>query len=262
MSEKCAEIAIRELTKTVLSLQSKVNSMEKVLSEQNLLIKKLISLNKETVQSKSNITEGTTILETTIRPMREAHIRAASAISANTRKRTVKPAPTTTGRAVTPSAVTPTPSAPSTPQLAVAESGSTNALAPNTDDDTACKNADDWIEVRHRRNRRSLENVVRGTAVPESSSLLAAERKSYLHLYYVKVGTTVDQVTAHLKTICNDDICSAEALKPRGDYASFKLTVPTKHVNMYMSPENWVEDVCIKPWRSGFRKHINKTPET
>lgn len=265
MADKSADSAIRELTKTVLSLQSKVISLEKIVGEQNQLIKKLINVNvnSDKVQSKKNITEaaGNNALETSTRPIRDAHIRAVSAISANTRKRTTKPAPTTTDREATSSIVTPTPSVPSMPQLTDIESHPT-VLSQIANDDATEPDVSDWIEVRHRRNRRSLENVIRGTAASESSTLLAAERKSYLHLYYVKVGTTVDQVTAHLKSICSEDYCSAEALKPRGDYASFKLTVPTKHITMYMSPENWTEDVHIKRWRSGFRKQTHKTPET
>lgn len=58
---------------------------------------------------------------------------------------------------------------------------------------------------------------------------------------------------AHLRNICPGDNCWAEALKSRGDYASFKLTVPTKHVDRYLASEHWAESVCVKPWRSGFR---------
>lgn len=99
-------------------------------------------------------------------------------------------------------------------------------------------------------------NVVRGTAVPGaiSTSIVAAERKSHLHLYYVQIGTTSEQVLAHLKGISPGDKCLAEELKSRGDYTSFKLTVPTKHIEKYLSPEHWAEGVHVKPWRDGFRK--------
>ncbi|CAH2096625.1 unnamed protein product [Euphydryas editha] len=117
-----------------------------------------------------------------------------------------------------------------------------------------------WTEVKNRRSRRA-SNVTRGTAEPGSTAcaLSAAERKSYLHLYYVQTGTTTEQVVAHLRKICDNDTCSAEALKSRGDYASFKLTVPAKNRDKYMKPEHWAEDVHIKPWRSGFRKPQQET---
>ena len=105
--------------------------------------------------------------------------------------------------------------------------------------------------------RRSI-NVTRGAAAPSVSTLLAAERKSYLHLYYVKPGTTVQQVVEHLQNIFPGANCNAESLKPRGDYASFKLSVPTKLVGKCLLPEHWPEDVHIKPWRSGFRKQAGK----
>lgn len=67
-----------------------------------------------------------------------------------------------------------------------------------------------WTEVR-KRPRRSLE-VTRGTAAPGATQLEASERQRHLHLYYVKLGTTVAQVRAYLSEICNEDVCSVESL--------------------------------------------------
>lgn len=254
MTDISTAVTLRELNNTVLSLQSKVVSLEKLIGEQNKLIKKLLSNKSELVQICEKEAEGnctqSTIQQPAPRPIREARIRAASAISVNARKLTARPATTTTDRAATSPTVTPTPKADRTSQLTTIAPTRTvpqvEALcAENTDSE--------WIEVKRRRNRRAIENVIRGTAPPASTSLLPAERKSYLHLYYVKVGTTVEQVITHLKNICAEDVCSVEVLKSRGDYASFKLSVPTKHCSKYLSPENWAVDVHIKPWHSGFR---------
>lgn len=114
-----------------------------------------------------------------------------------------------------------------------------------------------WTEARRKRTplqaRLSLPGVLRGTAAPGATLLSAAERKKYLHLYYVEEGTTVEQVSTHLKAICGADVCLVEALKSRGNYASFKLTVPAKLTVLVMNPENWAVDICVKPWRHNFR---------
>lgn len=116
----------------------------------------------------------------------------------------------------------------------------------------------EWTEVRRRRPKSiaRVTNVVRGTAVatPGQSHLEAAERRRYLHLYFVKIGTTAEKVQAHLRSICNGADCTIETLKPRGDYASFKLGVPICHVDNALSPANWAADICIKPWQQRFRR--------
>lgn len=116
---------------------------------------------------------------------------------------------------------------------------------------------DNWQEVSRKLARPSLPGLLRGTAAPGSTMLHAAERRRYLHLYYVLEGTTVEQVREHLNSICGNDKCTVEKLKSRGHYASFKLGVPLKQAENIMSSENWAEDICIKPWRQNFRAKDN-----
>ncbi|KAL4718650.1 hypothetical protein ACJJTC_012977 [Scirpophaga incertulas] len=119
-----------------------------------------------------------------------------------------------------------------------------------------------WEKVRRRRSRASVSGVLRGTAAPGSTLLQASERWSYLHLYYVQEGTTGEQVRNHLTSICGSDICTIEELKSRGRYASFKLGVPFKNVESVMSPNNWTENICIKPWRQNFRAKAKSAPSS
>lgn len=274
MSAKSVETSIRDLVNTVLGLQSKIVALEKIVLDQNDLIKKLISASEDCGTSVTkNIVEtveGRLTSQTSQRPMRDAHIRALSALATAARKakgvRNQSPArkhpETTDGNNVAATAeaarTSTSHSAPPTPTKLSTSAQEFVCAASMTHAQQVNKNSDnEWIEVKSRRSRRtSPSNVIRGTAIPGSSTcfLSAAERKSYLHLYYLQIGTTVEQVMGHLATICPGDDCSAESLKSRGDYASFKLTVPTKHVNKYLSPEYWAKDVCIKPWHSGFRK--------
>lgn len=108
----------------------------------------------------------------------------------------------------------------------------------------------EWIQAVKKGQRRSTRDagVTRGAAAPGTTGLEAAERRRYLHLYYVKVGTTEEQVREHLNTICGDASCVVMALKARGNYASFKLDVPSKQADTIMLPGNWAEDICIRSW--------------
>lgn len=116
------------------------------------------------------------------------------------------------------------------------------------------ENQAEWTVVeRTKRGRTSLPGVLRGTAAPGTTSLRASEPWRYLHLYYVQEGTTVEQVRAHLQSICGDSDCTVEELKSRGRYSSFKLGVPLKMADRVMLPTNWAEDICVKPWRQNFR---------
>lgn len=121
----------------------------------------------------------------------------------------------------------------------------------------------EWTEARRKRQRTSVltSSVLRGTAVPGVTGLQASERWKYLHLFYVRQGTQVDQVLVHLKSICNEAVCTVEALKSRGNYASFKIGTPSRLVEAILEPRNWTADICIKPWRQNFRQNFRKDKE-
>lgn len=123
---------------------------------------------------------------------------------------------------------------------------------------TASSNPDDegWTEVKR---PRKLLNIKRGTATPGTTQLEASERSLYIHAYYLKIGTTDDRVRAHLEVVCGEDVCTVETLKARGNYASFKLTVPSRYAEKVMDPGNWAKDIALKPWRQLFR---SKNPES
>lgn len=106
-----------------------------------------------------------------------------------------------------------------------------------------------WTVVKKKRSR-----VMCGSAAPGTSQLEASERVRHLHLYYVKVGTSVEQIRLHLNTVCNSsEVTSIESLKARGNYASFKLTVTWSSADKVMASEAWPQGVCIKPWSLPFR---------
>lgn len=260
MVAKSSESAIRELTKTVLVLQEKIISLEKLVIDQNTHIKNLLDTRKDSSNNKSdaNVGKPRIVMQ---RPVREARVRALSAINDTSRivkaGSKISPLTPTTDQATaarhlsasSSRTLAPTQSTPTSPKL----EAETNSVG---DDVGVNDNGTAWIEVKARRSRRSIVNATHGTAMPGATLLKAAERKSYLHLYYLKLGTTTEEVSEHLRTICSDDVCIVEELKARGNYASFKLSVLTKNVDKYLSAEHWPEDVCIKPWYSRFRKTL------
>lgn len=123
---------------------------------------------------------------------------------------------------------------------------------------TASSNPGDegWTEVKR---PRKLLSVKRGTATPGTTQLEASERSLYIHAYYLKIGTTANRVRAHLEVVCGEDVCAVETLKARGNYASFKLTVPSRYAEKVMDPNNWAKDIALKPWRQLFRSENPKS---
>lgn len=80
MVAKSSESAIRELTKTVLALQEKIISLEKLVVDQNTHIKNLLDTRKDSSNNKSdaNVGKPRIVMQ---RPVREARVRALSAIN-------------------------------------------------------------------------------------------------------------------------------------------------------------------------------------
>lgn len=114
-----------------------------------------------------------------------------------------------------------------------------------------------WTVVKNKKRR---SRVMCGSAAPGTSQLEASERVRHLHLYYVKAGTSVEQIRLHLNTVCNSsEVFSIESLKARGNYASFKLTVTWSSADKVMASETWPQGVCIKPWSQPFRGTQNRS---
>lgn len=129
----------------------------------------------------------------------------------------------------------------------------TSAERVQNQNDQSVHSQGEWIQVAKKRHNKSPKDVIRGSATSGLTQLEAAERVRYMHLYYVKVDTTEEQVLDHLKSIVNSEEYTVECLKARGNYSSFKLGVPSRLENCVMSSEHWPENICIKPWRQNFR---------
>lgn len=275
MSAENTDSALRELIKTVVALQDEVRSLKKLVLEQNDLITRM---GANTTKLVSTAIEGKQVPITAVssqpRPVRDAGARAKSVLLAinppKKARKLISPLSLATGAGgglatsrvdalatTSTSRTDTTPRVPTTPGTSQQD----DSVVITANEAERHDNASGWSEVRRRRSRGPISNATCGTAAPGATALQAADRKSYLHLYYVKIGTTSEQVSEHLATICPGDNFTVEALKSRGDYASFKLTVPAKNADKYLSPACWPTDVYIKPWRSGFRNPLQQEGE-
>lgn len=127
----------------------------------------------------------------------------------------------------------------------------------------ASEDSDGWSEVKRNRSRIAFRRATRGSAAAGSTQLEASVWLRHIHLFYVKLGTTEDQVKSHLKSITGSVDVKVESLKSRGSYASFKISVPSGLFDKTMTPENWPLNVCVKPWRQPFRpKKDMQMPQT
>lgn len=120
----------------------------------------------------------------------------------------------------------------------------TSAERVQDQNDQSVHSQGEWIQVAKKRHNKSPKDVIRGSATSGLTQLEAAERVRYMHLYYVKIGTTEEQVLDHLKSIVNSEEYTVESLKARGNYSSFKLGVPSRLENCVMSSEHWPENIC------------------
>lgn len=125
-------------------------------------------------------------------------------------------------------------------------------------DRDASDGSDGWTEVKRRRIRTALSRATRGSAVAGSTQIEASEWLRHIHLFYVKQGTTDDQVKSHLKSTTGSEEIKVECLRSRGPYASFKLSVPSRLFSKVMAPESWPLNVCVKPWSQTFRRRDEK----
>lgn len=115
-----------------------------------------------------------------------------------------------------------------------------------------------WTEVKRKCIRTSLSRTRRGYAGEGSTQLEVSKWLRRIRLFYVKQGTTDDQVKSHLKSITGSDAITVEILKSRGPRPSFKLIEPSTLLNLVMAPESWPLNVCVEPWSQPFRHRDEK----
>lgn len=161
MEVKSIHIAIENLTETVIGLRDKVTTLEKIIFDQNNLIKELISASEKCKPSRfnNNIEAGVGryVSTYTQQPIKSAHDRAKSAIGMPTREN--EESQQSSEHAESPRVLTTIRSASVLDQRECLDIttmthhqrdlGADVANEPNTHDET------EWINVRPRRSRRA-----------------------------------------------------------------------------------------------------------
>lgn len=102
----------------------------------------------------------------------------------------------------------------------------------------------EWIEVRAKKRNSRLSQMC--TAGPESTFLKAMEPRKRIHLWNME--SEAGDILRYLQILCPGVKCSIEELKARGDYKSYKITVPEEFYERCVSPEVWPTNARVKPW--------------
>lgn len=130
--------------------------------------------------------------------------------------------------------------APAQPTSAQRASGLERDTLPPDDN-----NEREWTTVR-RRERRPLV-ILRGTA-EECHGLTAIERKRFLHIWSLHPDTSEELVLGYTQAVCPAVVCTAEKLRSKGDYASFKVGVPESAFDRLHTENAWPLNTSVKEW--------------
>lgn len=117
-------------------------------------------------------------------------------------------------------------------------------------------NSNEWTEVRYKRRNNQLS--LRCTAGPEVTFLKAIEPRKSIHLWNME--SEAADVLRYLQNLWPGKNCSVEELKARGDYKSYKITVPEEIYEKCISSEIWPINARVKTWMPfrGPRKNFQR----
>lgn len=87
---------------------------------------------------------------------------------------------------------------------------------------------------------------IRCTGNPATTSLKAVERRRFIHLWNMVSGR--EDVKQHLAKICPSGECTVEELKSKGDYKSYKISIPEVHFEKCFVAEAWPDNARLKIW--------------
>lgn len=107
-----------------------------------------------------------------------------------------------------------------------------------------------WTTVRNKKSNRVSKDVGIGKNT-ELKSILAAERKKYLHVWRLNPETTVEAMTDHIKSICGQDVnAKIEKIKHKTerDYSSFRIGVSERVYNELNKAEVWPVNAEFNEW--------------
>lgn len=102
--------------------------------------------------------------------------------------------------------------------------------------------SDGFKEVK-KKKQKTYKPIIGTNAA--GGSLMAAEKKIYLHVWRLREGTSCQDVARHLESKIPGIGIECEALKARGSYSSFKVTAGREHLEIIQNPDTWPEGTAI-----------------
>lgn len=116
-------------------------------------------------------------------------------------------------------------------------------------------------KTRHqrRRNVKPTPVSIKGTA--KNTEVTGVEVLRYLHGCYFKHDSTPENIISHLKSVCDDDQYTVEAIpSKRNTYRSFKIGIPTNIYDNFLTDSAWPLNTCINQWRPFLRPREPRAP--
>lgn len=120
-------------------------------------------------------------------------------------------------------------------------------------------NENAYIETRAKNHPRQLSQ--RCTAGPEVTFLKAVEPRKMIHLWNME--SNAEDIMRYLQSLYPGGKFVVDELNPRGDYKSYKITVPVEFYDECISVNVWPINAQVKPWvsfrnpKGKFRKQQN-----
>ncbi|CAH2097370.1 unnamed protein product [Euphydryas editha] len=130
---------------------------------------------------------------------------------------------------------------------------------PNKEVNKVQNNKQDWTTVVRKKSRYPNTEVKRGGS-GSGCEIQGTERKKFLHVWRLKIDTTVECLEKHVKKVCGQETAvKIDKIKHKTerDYASFIIGVPESKYDLLCQPENWALNIeyCECIW---FRKPTRK----
>jgi hypothetical protein len=104
---------------------------------------------------------------------------------------------------------------------------------------------------------RATRRIIRGTGGSDNL-LVAAQRRKWIHVFYLKKDTSEKTLVDYVKQKLPSCDPVATKLTTKGDYSSFKVSIPEDNLNDILCPQMWPSGVGIGRWK--FRRSVVPSP--
>ncbi|KPJ05485.1 hypothetical protein RR46_00145 [Papilio xuthus] len=263
MSPSDLQTTLRDLSKTVAMLVTKINEQAVAIKAQTKKIddqKQLIEKNFVIISEQKRVIANLVI-----------KVDKLAAVADGTKKGTAAPSSATTSPSATETAAGSGEAGPVTRARRAAQRIESKGLITscvqvpkrlNTADAPKDKSTDDlnnnqspivseWQTVSKKTSSNNLQTkIVQRGGNSVMSSILAVEKKKFLHIWSLHPDTTSEAITEHVETVCGSKDIKVEKIIPRTkrDYASFKVGVPESLYGKINCCDCWPVNAKFNEW--------------